>query len=119
MELFKWVEGRQPRVEYKKFCFLYTRIRNWGFDGYILKYEPGTRLPFHTDPVDGKMWRLNITLWGKSIFFIESSIGIKVYTRKINLFRPDIQSHALGVITKTYKLSLGFAKFKEKSSGNT
>lgn len=119
MKLFKWLDGRQPGVEYKKFCFLYTRIRNWGFDGYILKYEPGTRLPFHKDPVDGEMWRLNITLWGKSVFFIKNtgghSVGYRLYTRRINLFRPDIQSHALHVTTKTYKLSLGFAKFKEKT----
>lgn len=118
MKLFRWADGRQPGIEYKKFCFLFTRIWNWGFDGYILKYEPGTKLPFHLDPVDGKMWRLNITLWGESIFFTKRtgghSVGFDMHIRRINFFRPDIQPHALRVITKTYKLSLGFAKFKDK-----
>lgn len=116
MKLFRWLAGRQPGVDYKKLCFLSLKIWKYGFDGYILRYEPNTKLPFHLDPVNGRMWRLNITLWGNSVFFIKNTGGLSVgwrgYTRKINLFRPDIQPHALRTYSKTYKLSFGFVKFK-------
>lgn len=118
MKLFKWLPGRQLGVHYRKLCFLYWKVGRYGFDGYILRYEAEAMLPFHKDPIDGKMWRLNITLWGRSMFFIKRggghSVGWKSTMRLINLFRPDIQSHALKVYTRTYKLSLGFAKFNKQ-----
>ena len=113
MKLFRWLPGRQPGAEYKKFCFLYTKVGRYGFDGYILRYEPKTRLPLHRDHIKGRMWRLNIKLFGNCVFFIENKggKGYKATKRRINFFRPDIYTHGLFTYTKTYKLSLGFAKF--------
>lgn len=118
IKLFIWQPGRQENAKYDKFCFLHFRIGRFGFDGYILHYPKGTRLPLHTDPIDGKMWRLNITLSGKSMFFLKRrggrSVGWKSTMRRINFFRPDIETHALTAYTQTFKLSLGFAKFNRK-----
>lgn len=111
MELFKWIEGRQYKTRYHKWCFLYCRIGRYGFDGYILRYQPLSVLPVHNDPIDGKHYRLNIKLSGIAIFKTEHPI-IK-WGNKLCLFRPDICLHSLFVLTKTYKLSLGFAKFNK------
>lgn len=113
MKLWKWQQGRQKSTEYKKFPLWYFRIGKWGFDAYILKYEPNTVLDWHTDPVKGgKHWRLNIKLWGNSNFKIAKATGIDITNQTINLFRADCYSHSLVVFTKTYKLSLGFVKFE-------
>ena len=111
MKLFRWLYGRQEGADYKKWCFLYFSIGRWGFDGYILKYEPRTTLLYHTDKIDGKMWRLNITLSGICYFVAEKEI-IKL-GQFLHLFRPDLYLHSLTTWTKTYKLSLGFAHFNK------
>lgn len=109
MKLWKWQKGRQEGTEYQKFPLWYFKIWKWGFDAYILKYEPKTILKLHTDPVkDGKHWRLNIKLKGSSYFYRKDR-GHN--TKIVNFFRPDIIPHELTVITKTYKLSFGFVKF--------
>lgn len=106
----KWQKGRQDEVEYFKFKLFSFKICKFGFDGYLLKYPTNTELPKHTDPVEkGKHYRVNITLWGKCIFVCK---GKHFYIGEFfHLFRPDLQEHALFTYTKTYKLSLGFAKF--------
>jgi hypothetical protein len=109
MKLFKWISGRQSETSYQKLCFLYVRVGKWGFDGYLLKYQPHTRLKHHTDPVKGKHWRLNITLWGMCTFLCNKEI-LRV-GEFIHLFRPDINPHGLIVFKKTVKLSFGLAKF--------
>lgn len=111
MELFKWMKGRQENVEYHKWCFLHRKIGRYGFDGYILKYEDHVILDTHIDPINGKHYRLNINLKGKSIFKCDKCI-IR-WGDRLALFRPDIRYHNLVVLTKTYKLSLGFAKFNK------
>lgn len=117
MKLFRWLPGRQQNCEYYKFCFLYFKIGRFGFDGYILKYLPKTELPWHKDPINGKMWRLNIRLWGKSLLVIDPGLmHMHSYYAHICLFRPDICGHKVINYTKTYKLSLGFAKFNTQNS---
>lgn len=110
MKMFKWLPGRQPGVDYKKFCFLALRLGRYGFDGYILKYPANSRLPEHTDPIAGKMWRLNITLWGNAITWVKRPDKLHMFSG-IGFFRPDIHPHGTNIATKTTKLSLGFAKF--------
>lgn len=109
MKLFTWLPGRQQDAAYYKWCFLYARIGRWGFDGYILKYPAKTLLHRHIDQIDGKMWRLNMTLSGNCMFTCDHTI-LRIFDWLI-LFRPDKYLHGLIVWTKTYKLSLGVAKF--------
>lgn len=119
MKLWKWQRGRQQGVYYKKFPLWSFRIWKWGFDAYILKYEPHTSLPAHTDAVEkGKHYRLNIPLKGNSIFYwlgADSIFGPNtkwIITKGWVLFRPDIQKHFLEVGEKgCTKLSFGFVKF--------
>jgi hypothetical protein len=109
-KLFAWSEGRQQGTEYKKFCFLYTKIGKVGMDGYILKYEPNTILPPHTDKLNGKHYRLNIELFGKGKFICEKKI-ISI-AEKVFLFRPDLYEHSVVNYDKTrYVLSFGLAIF--------
>lgn len=113
MEMFKWLPGRQSGAEYKKLCFLNFRVGRYGFDGYILRYPKSMHLRTHTDPVEGgKMWRLNITLWGRSVTIIWLPKGLALCTG-IVWFRPDIHAHGVTTTTKTCKLSLGFVKFNK------
>lgn len=111
MKLFTWVDGRQENTKYKKWCFLYFKICRLGFDGYILHYKPKTVLYTHKDPIDGKHYRLNIKLKGMSYF--EASKCIVKIGDFLAFFRPDIRYHHLVVITRTYKISLGFAIFNK------
>lgn len=110
MKLFTWLPGRQDKATYWKWCFMFFRIGRLGFDGYILKYPEGTILPKHKDQLDGKMWRMNITLRGMSFFSCDKQI---LNLGPIHIFRPDKYLHGLNVFYKTYKLSLGFALFKK------
>lgn len=112
MKLFKWQRGRQATCRYFKFPFMYFKVWKLGFDGYILAYPKGAELPMHTDKIAGKMWRLNITLKGLSLFSIRKRPTTEHTARRINIFRPDLYTHGLWAVTRTYKLSLGFAIFK-------
>lgn len=110
MKLWKWQSGRQQEVTYHKFPLWYFRIWKFGFDAYILKYEPNTLLPLHKDPIiNGKHWRLNIKLKGTAIFLCLKYI---FKTDNITLFRPDKYEHMLIIFNnKCIKLSFGFVKF--------
>lgn len=113
MKLWKWVNGRQSKCDYKKFTLWYFRIWKWGFDAYILKYQPDGYLPLHKDPVEnGKHWRLNIG-WGNSQFHIcdAPKSGWRIGKFSVYLFRPDKYLHSLSIYDKTIKLSFGFVKF--------
>lgn len=115
-EGWKWENGRQLNCKYKKLCLWSFRIKNLGFDAYILKYQPDARLQFHIDPVKGEHRRMNITLKGKSTFCIKTGeYGSTIYNstkRRIISFRPDLQQHSLFVGKEgCTKLSFGFVKF--------
>ena len=109
MMIWKWQEGRQKDTTYEKFPLWYFRIWKWGFDAYILRYQPDTYLKLHVDRVDnGKHWRLNIKLVGKASFFCH---GTGIINRRFVFFRPDLYLHSLYAYTKTIRLSVGFVKF--------
>lgn len=111
MKLFKWIKGRQDSTQYKKLCFLCFKFLWWGFDGYLLKYEPNQQLAIHKDPVDGgNHYRLNIKLSGKCKFWSTSTIW--QWGDKIIFFRPDLFFHNLVTQSKVLKISLGYVKFK-------
>lgn len=105
----KWERGRQEKVVYfKKLLFLFSF---WGFnfDCYLIKYLPNTRLPRHKDIVEGgKHWRFNITLKGKSTFYIVRKGFLKRFY-SFCLFRPDIEEHWVETKEDCLKLSIGFA----------
>jgi hypothetical protein len=111
--MWKWEKGRQEETEYNKFCLWSFRIWKWGFDAYILKYAPNTRLKWHVDPVkNSRHWRTNLTLKGFASFFIK--IDGRTYGGWSNAgwFRPDIQEHMLVTYSESCtKLSFGFVKF--------
>lgn len=113
MKMYRWAPGRQLNCLYYKWCFLYGKVGRWGFDGYVLKYLDESSLPKHTDKVDGKMWRINVTLSGISYFACTKQI---LNWGPIHIFRPDLYEHSLMVFTKTYKLSIGIAKFNRNAS---
>lgn len=106
MKFWKWLPGRQKNCSYMKMALWSFRIWKFGFDCYLLKYEDGAYLKLHTDPVNGKHWRTNVTLSGDSSFFVENKGFVN---RKIITFRPDLYKHSLFVYRKTVKLSIGFA----------
>lgn len=104
----KWKKGRQKEVEYFKITLYNFRIGKYGFDCYLLKYPKSTFLIPHKDPIDGKHYRINLTLKGENEFICEKQL---VDWRFLHIFRPDLYVHSLRALTKTYKLSMGFAKF--------
>ncbi len=118
--IWKWQRGRQEDAVYWKFTLWYFRIWRWGFDAYILKYPPFTLLKGHTDPVDGRHYRLNIRLKGISYFSIlrgktiHSEGSYKIVDKRFICFRPDIQKHTLLVTNRgCTKLSFGYVKFNK------
>lgn len=113
MKLWKWQKGRQLGTNYWKFPLWYFRIGKWGFDAYILKYAPFSNLPWHKDPVDGKHWRTNIELSGRSLFMVRDAPNTEsCWAFNPITFRPDLLEHKL-IVSKEgcTKLSLGFVKF--------
>lgn len=114
------MDGRQagrtngnPGLKYRKYCFLWWRIGRFGFDGYILKYPAKIEMNNHVDPIlNGKHWRINLTLKGKSIFFCQHATIFSVGQR-LHIFRPDINFHRVATFTPVTKLSIGIAKLNK------
>lgn len=102
-----WINGRQENINYFKLPLWKFKIWKFGFDGYILHYPSEGILPPHKDPIDGKHYRVNVTLKGKSEFVCEKEI---LNLGWLHFFRPDLYTHSLKIKTNSYKLSLGFAK---------
>ncbi len=81
------------------------------FDCYILRFRPGSEIPEHTDPVDGKRhFRLNVVLRSAKIggeFFCSNPI---FESKRIKLFRPDQSTHSVSKIQSDtrYVFSLGW-----------
>lgn len=117
MEKYKWITGRQLDINYKKLCLWHFKIFNYGFDAYLLKYEPHTILKEHIDKVEnGKHYRLNIELWGFSMFWLIKNGERKEVDRNVIFFRPDVYPHGVNVYgSGCLKLSLGFVKFRKNN----
>ncbi|AQQ00785.1 hypothetical protein B0W48_13785 [Pseudoalteromonas aliena] len=110
-KLFRWQRGRQE-TGYDKMllCGALWPIK---FDVYLIKFPQGSEIKPHTDSVKaGKHFRLNIVLklakkGGE--FICKDSI---INTRRVKLFRPDINEHRVMKIEIgcRYILSIGWIK---------
>jgi hypothetical protein len=100
--LFRWERGRQD-TGYRK--LLLARGGRW--DLYVLDYPPGTSIPTHTDPVEGrKHWRANLVLWGERAF--EGDAALRV--GPLVVFRPDVMPHGVATVERRrVVLSFGVA----------
>lgn len=98
-----WELGRQGTGYLKRKL---GQGKTW--DLWLLKYPKGSKIPWHTDPVEGKRhWRLNIVLWGPQSFRGETFMQLW----GVVLFRPDIMTHKVkGVNRVRYVLSLGWVR---------
>ena len=104
----KWQEGRQGTGYLKK-----KLLGSNTFDCYLLKYEKGTHIPRHKDPVHvGRHFRINIELWkaSKGGIFEASDIIFKIGI--VVMFRPDIYDHSVSKIEEgtRYVLSIGWIR---------
>ena len=99
----KWEEGRQGTGYLKR---LVGQGKTW--DLWLLKYPKWSKIPWHTDPVDGKRhYRLNVVLWGPQAFRGETLLA----WGPVVLFRPDIMTHKVkGSNRVRYVLSLGWVR---------
>lgn len=116
-----WQFGRQG-TGYKKLK-LFEIKWPWKMDCYILRYDVGSSIPWHTDPVSsGQHWRFDLVLWGfhkgghmMTELLEMSRFGLR---RKINVmdrylvFRSDVNRHCVTTILKgrRYVLSVGWIK---------
>lgn len=111
MKLPMWKEGRQGSG-YQVLTLINNQF--FKFDLHILKYPEGSQIHPHRDPAKKgfKHYRLNVVLragesgghfWCKSPIF---------KTKRIALFRPDIDTHHVTTVFKgtRYVLSIGWLK---------
>lgn len=111
-KLFKWVEGQQMTGYFKLTLAFVSKWTPIPFDCYILKYPTGSYIPPHRDElqIPGRHYRLNIVLKrGEGGEFVCDN---PIYgSKRINLFRPDLELHSVTRVTKgtRYVLSFGFA----------
>lgn len=81
------------------------------FDCYLLRYQQGSGIQEHTDPVKRKRhFRLNIVLSKADVggeFHCESAIYA---SSRIKLFRPDQAPHSVSPVERgvRYVLSIGW-----------
>ena len=102
-----WVMGRQNDSGYHKWLLFKTSF----MDCYLLRFKKGSYIASHTDPVSsGKNHhRLNVILKRaqRGGDFICNNIPTN---KRINKFRPDIDTHSVTKISKgtRYVLSIGW-----------
>ena len=105
--MFDWIEGRQNSGYFKMPLFSSDLLR---LDCYLLKFEKGSHVPDHLDPVEsGKHYRLNVILKrakGGEVKFAEKPI---FSCRWFHLFRPDVVTHSMTQVDDgtVYMLSIG------------
>lgn len=109
----RWVPGRQG-TGYKKLPLLFGRLRDHHFDLYLVHYPPGSEVPIHLDPVDGKEHhRANLRLFGEDAFeVLEGEFHLlnipKPYRfGPLTVFRPDLLDHAVRRVSR-HRLILSF-----------
>jgi len=106
---FRWRRGRQESG-YEKMLILVNPFL-LPFDFYVLRFREGSEIPPHTDPVsEKKHYRLNLVLKHarKGGHF---SCANPIYeSRRIKLFRPDLNEHSVSRINEgtRYVLSIGW-----------
>lgn len=109
----KWEPGRQG-TGYEKLTLARTRYP-FGWDLYLIRFPPGSRIDWHTDPVSyGSHHRLNIVLKrspGGGNFMVRGASGeARQIAGPFIKFRPDIEEHMVTEIigSPRYVLSLGW-----------
>jgi hypothetical protein len=106
----RWTRGRQG-TGYDK-MLLARAAWPLGFDCYLLRYETGSSIPAHTDPVSNRRhYRLNVVLWraGAGGDFVCAAPIFA--TERIKFFRPDACEHSVTRVERgtRYVFSLGWA----------
>jgi 2OG-Fe(II) oxygenase superfamily len=111
MRWLRWEVGRQG-TGYEKMLLATAR---WPlpFDCYLLRYRPGSSIPFHTDPVDGRRhYRLNVVL-RRAVGGAFELDGAPIWrVGRAVLFRPDLGRHAVSMVDRgtRYVLSIGWVR---------
>jgi hypothetical protein len=108
---FRWQSGRQGSG-YDKMLLLTGR---WPlpFDSYLIRYQEGSSIPPHTDPVQqGRHYRLNVILKSPKsggAFVCATPI---YSSARIKLFRPDECEHSVTQVQggSRYVLSIGWVR---------
>lgn len=107
MKNFRWIYGRQDTGY--KVIKLFNCTWPIQFDAWILRYCEGDYIPPHTDPVEqGRHYRCNIVLWDADVggvFVCNSTI---YNSKRIKLFRSDINEHAVTKIEKGVRYVFSF-----------
>ena len=110
-KLLRWQSGRQ-RTGYEKMLLIANPFV-LPFDCYLLRYKPGSGIPGHVDPVEGKRhYRLNIVL-RRAESGGEFRCSAPLYNgRRVHLFRPDESEHSVTPVIKgvRYVLSIGWVR---------
>ncbi len=99
-----WKLGRQ-NTGYYKHCIFSSKFLK--LDSYILKFEPGTSVPWHIDPTKlGKHYRANISIKPMNVHFKNKPF---INFKRFHFFRPDINPHSMDEVTGStlYILSIG------------
>lgn len=100
----RWIKGRQGTGYEKLKIFQFLNM-----DCYILRYNTGDYIPWHTDPVPNrKHYRLNIEL-------VRALIGGRLFIGRENpaagrivFFRSDLEEHMVTTILKGKRIVLTF-----------
>ncbi len=111
MGLFKWSPGRQGDGYSKMLLF-----QLWHFDCYLLRFEPFTKVPKHTDPAPAgfRHWRWNKTLRGSGTIVWVDENNCLNWQRlapgypAILLAASDFEHYYENGARKTYMLSIGW-----------
>lgn len=107
--MFKWISGRQNTGYWK---MPIVRSKLFRFDIYILKFEEGVEVPWHTDPAKtGRHFRFNLYLTnpGGGQLLLEKGKRAIFSNRLCHLFRADDIQHAMTKVEggTLYMLSIG------------
>ena len=112
MRIFRWQKGRQ-KSGYDKMLLATAKRFPLPFDLYLLRFNEGSEVPLHKDPVRlGEHYRLNIVLKKAKRggeFICQEMLW---QTSRIKYFRSDISEHAVTKVSQgtRYVLSLGWLK---------
>lgn len=115
MNLWSWNKGRQ-NTGYEAFPFIISSF----CDAYLLRYKPGTEIPWHKDKIAGKKhYRLNIILTDTLGGVFMSKENMIFENAFVKLFRPDLNEHCVTEVYEgtRYVLSFGLALRARSSVG--
>lgn len=115
---FNWEPGRQGTgYEKLKLINRWKYFSKFKWDLYLLRYRVGSCIPRHRDPVpDHSHYRLNIYLWNAKSGGVPEHDGTIITNRFFTLFRPDLDTHSVSMVTSgtRYVLSFGLSKVNNR-----